>query len=523
MTNLPLVSVCIPTYNRPELLKRALNCTVNQTYTNLEIIVSDNCSSNLDVKKVMDLFANDSRLKFFQQITNMGAVYNYHYVISKANGDYILNLADDDWFDLNYIESCVHFLENNPDYSSAYGSARIYNFQNEFADNYSSINMEQNSPKERMGSYYNETVYNDAFYGLMRKENYIALVVKNKLGGDWLIVARIAFLGKYKILDNTHCYISLGGASQSFESLVRTLKLRGYVKYFPYLEVCKNILLDIIFDSPIYQSLNIFSRIRLGFACTKIVWKRFKVKKEITKGITILNNLMFAKIKNKSNSLINCLRILINKLYSFRNRQLLQKKFTTIFKNNSFVGTDSISGPGSDLIQTKIIRNELPKIIEKYVVKTFIDAPCGDFYWMQYVSMENVYYIGLDIVSPIIKKNTELYANNKRTFLCKNIITDKLIDADIILIRDCWVHLSNTDIFNCVKNLKRSNIKYLLTTSFPNLAVNVELTAIWRPINLQINPFYFPKPLEVINENCTEDEGIYSDKSLILWEISNLP
>src|SRR5665648_506237 len=104
--------------------------------------------------------------------------------------------------------------------------------------------------------------------------------------------------------------------------------------------------------------------------------------------------------------------------------------------------------------------------------------------------------------------------------MCKNIVSDKLPKADLILIRDCWVHLSNSDIFLCINNLKHNNIKYLLTTSFTNRKSNNELDDIWRPLNLELSPFNFPKPIELINENCTEEDGLYSDKSLLLWEIS---
>lgn len=100
---------------------------------------------------------------------------------------------------------------------------------------------------------------------------------------------------------------------------------------------------------------------------------------------------------------------------------------------------------------------------------------------------------------------------------------DKLPDADVILIRDCWVHLNNEDIIKSIVNLKRSNITYLLTTSFLKLTANMELNTIWRPLNLEIPPYNFPKPVEIVNEGCTEDEGRYTDKSLILWEVSKLP
>ena len=206
----------------------------------------------------------------------------------------------------------------------------------------------------------------------------------------------------------------------------------------------------------------------------------------------------------------------------FKNKKI-QKKFTDLFYNNSFIGSDSISGPGSDLTQTEIIRNEIPKLFEKFRIKSFIDAPCGDLHWMQHVKLDGISYIGIDIVKELIIINTKKFDNSTRKFSCKNIITDKLPNADLVLIRDCWVHLSSKDVFSCINNLKRNNIRYLLTTSFTNLTSNSELKNIWRPLNLELAPFNFHNPIVIMNENCTEDGGIYSDKSLLMWEISKLP
>lgn len=201
----------------------------------------------------------------------------------------------------------------------------------------------------------------------------------------------------------------------------------------------------------------------------------------------------------------------------------MENKFTQIFNKNLFLGKESVSGTGSDLTQTQIIRSELPKLLKKLNAQIFIDAPCGDFYWMKYVDLENIDYIGLDIVEKIISTNKKLYGNNRRKFIRKNIVSDLLPGADVILIRDCLVHLDTESIFKTIINLKKSNITYLLTTSFPKLDFNKELTQIWRPLNLQIAPYNFPKPLAIINEGCTENDGKYSDKSLILWDVSALP
>ena len=66
----PLVSVIIPTYNRPEYLKQAINSAVKQTYQNLEIIVSDNCSSE-NPQALIESFP-DSRIKFWRHKENLG-------------------------------------------------------------------------------------------------------------------------------------------------------------------------------------------------------------------------------------------------------------------------------------------------------------------------------------------------------------------------------------------------------------------------------------------------------------------
>lgn len=107
----PLVSVGIPTYNRPEGLRHTLNCITSQTYTNLEIIVSDNCSENEEVTKVINEFAEkDKRIIGIRQKENIGAANNFKYVLGRATGDYFMWAADDDEIESNnYIEElCMH-------------------------------------------------------------------------------------------------------------------------------------------------------------------------------------------------------------------------------------------------------------------------------------------------------------------------------------------------------------------------------------------------------------------------------
>ena len=81
-----------------------------------------------------------------------------------------------------------------------------------------------------------------------------------------------------------------------------------------------------------------------------------------------------------------------------------------------------------------------------------------------------------------------------------------------------------SDISSAIKNIKQSKITYLLTTTFPNCELNEDITTgDWRLLNLEKQPFNFPPPLRLINEQCSEGGGLYKDKSLGLWKVQDIP
>ena len=184
---------------------------------------------------------------------------------------------------------------------------------------------------------------------------------------------------------------------------------------------------------------------------------------------------------------------------------------------------ESISGPGSSMQQTHMIRAMIPEIIKKYTITSIFDLPCGDFNWMKHVDVGDCTYIGADVVKDLVLKNNSKYANTKRAFMHLDVTRDQLPLADLIICRDLLVHLSNEDIIITLRNFKKSGAKYLLTTTFKSRAGNNDITSgDWRPLNLQVAPFRLPSPLEVINERCTEQNGIYSDKSMALWRLDDI-
>ncbi len=204
-------------------------------------------------------------------------------------------------------------------------------------------------------------------------------------------------------------------------------------------------------------------------------------------------------------------------------RKRLEEFFSDIYRGNRFLGEDSVSGPGSDLYQTRIITKQLPTLFRELSTSTMLDIPCGDFHWMNSVDLDSVDYIGADIVKEMVQNNREKYERANLHFQHLNLISGELPKVDLVFCRDCLVHFSFTDILLALRNIYTSGSKYLLTTTFPSRRNNHDIvTGSWRPLNLEIAPFNLPKPLKVINEGCTEGNGAYSDKSLGLWQIEEI-
>src|SRR4051794_25090217 len=90
----------------------------------------------------------------------------------------------------------------------------------------------------------------------------------------------------------------------------------------------------------------------------------------------------------------------------YRSRRLsemsVEEIFTDIFRRNGWQGTVSNSGGGSDLVQTRRIIADLPLLIDQFRVRSILDIPCGDFFWMRHTDLRGAEYIGGDIVSELI-------------------------------------------------------------------------------------------------------------------------
>ena len=269
----PLVSIGIPTYNRARLLERAIESVLAQDYANIEVILSDNASDDSTRELSEVICRRDPRVRYIRQESNIGASANFLAVLRAANGEFFMWLADDDWLGPGYILHCLSLMLDDP-YLSLVCGRSIHIRGEEFVGEGEKINLLEPAGRARVVSYYRQVAHNGAFYGLMRRGNMGALPALDTLGGDWLLVAAMAFFGKVRTIEDVAIYRSVEGVSSDMQTLVLWFGLTGLLASCPYLCVATTTFRVIGWQSPTYVSLGRAERLGLACLCAALVCSR---------------------------------------------------------------------------------------------------------------------------------------------------------------------------------------------------------------------------------------------------------
>lgn len=120
-----LVSIGLPVYNGQNFLRLAAESLLNQTYRNIELIISDNASADATEQICRELAASDSRVRYVRQPQNVGAIPNHNATFHLARGEYFMWASHDDIWLPTFVEKCVALLEANPAAAMAYARMGI--------------------------------------------------------------------------------------------------------------------------------------------------------------------------------------------------------------------------------------------------------------------------------------------------------------------------------------------------------------------------------------------------------------
>ena len=202
----------------------------------------------------------------------------------------------------------------------------------------------------------------------------------------------------------------------------------------------------------------------------------------------------------------------------------LAQRFRRIHDTNMWGAAASMSGLGSEIDATAVLRTELPRLFQKLGVASLLDAPCGDAGWINHANL-GADTIGVDIVPSLIESLKARAARGeiRGEYRLADITRDPLPHCDAILCRDALVHLSFANIERAVANFRGSGATWLIATTFPEWQTNRDCEdGDWRPLNFELEPFNWAAPVELVNENCTEAGGGWRDKSLGVWRLAEI-
>ncbi len=487
----PKLSIITVNLNNAEGLKKTIESVVNQTFTDYEYIIIDGGSTDGSVD-IIKQYAD--KITYWVSEPDKGIYNGMNKGILKAKGEYCLFLNSGDYLFNEKILSDVFY--NLPEYDIVYG--------NGYSCSKNDVIIKYEIPEKlKLSYFYSDSIFHASTF--IKKELFEKFGLyneENKIVSDWEFFIKTIFVNNVhaKKIPYEISVIEEGGISRSVENK-------------PLLQKEIENVLRNYFSPAVLELIKDYENIAIKY--NKIInsnsLKYFM--------ITLLKKIytFFKRILKK-----------IRSIFFKKYRRNLKNTFSEIYIKNSWGGKESASGPGSDLVQTKSIIEEIPNLIIKHNIKKITDAPCGDFFWMSNV-ISKVYdyidsYIGIDIVDKLIAENKIKYKKDKINFFSQDLTKSNLNYSDLIICRDLFLHLSYKNIFKILENFKKSGSQFLLVSTYTkheNYDVN-EFFPTGRALNLETAPFNFEKPLTIINENCTESNGEYSDKSLMLIRFENI-
>lgn len=192
-----LITVGMPVYNGEKYLKEAIQSILSQTYTNFDLIIADDNSTDNSAQIYKSFAKKDKRIHLFRHKKNIGSIANFNFVLHKARGKYFLWAAQDDIRDKNALKELINLYNNYPDavlaassYKNLFGNKKYFVYPQD------KINNNQN--KIESIKYFLKTDNLSFFYGLHKTNNL------KKTGGYWIdsrpFFKSSDFLTIYKIL-----------------------------------------------------------------------------------------------------------------------------------------------------------------------------------------------------------------------------------------------------------------------------------------------------------------------------------
>jgi glycosyltransferase involved in cell wall biosynthesis len=211
-TDGPLVSIGLPVYNGDLFLRGAIDSLLAQSHTNLELIISDNASTDGTAAIAKEYAARDPRVRYFRQPSNTGAARNWNFVATRARGKYMKWASANDYCDRAMFGACVKRLESDPRAVLCYGTTRLVDEVTGAVRPYDGdLSLLDERPSARLARLWAEMKLNNAISGLIRMEVlHRTGLIRFYAGGDLVLMAELAMAGMFILLPDPFLYRRIG-------------------------------------------------------------------------------------------------------------------------------------------------------------------------------------------------------------------------------------------------------------------------------------------------------------------------
>jgi len=261
----PLISIGIPTYNRNYGIRKTLESIWQQQYPNLEIIISDNCSTD-NTSEVLAEFAKEHpEIKAYRQEKNITMIPNFNFVLEKASGKYFMWVADDDTLEPGILQRYVEFVEANPEYSVVSGQSKYWH-DDDPALIERGFNFDTNWAGLRVFRYYFKVIYGGIIHGMMRREMTKDVRLRKIIGNDYHFIACLAYLGKIKNFEFVGYHKNFGGTSKSFKEYAKAIGDSPFAGKFPHVKMAGDAFKEVMFRSRVFDEMSYISKLVLAIS-----------------------------------------------------------------------------------------------------------------------------------------------------------------------------------------------------------------------------------------------------------------
>lgn len=249
------ISIGLPVYNGEYFLEKKLNSLLSQTFSDFELIISDNASTDLTSEICKKFAEQDCRIKYYRQEQNMGANWNFNFVLQKAHFPYFLWVGVNDEISKYFLEKNYKILKTKPDVVGSISKIKqkdlrrnscnksidtffIKLFKNlrslKTIDSYSIV-----GSYEKKSRFYLKNSTCQLIYGMFRtNELKKSIVQESFIGNDWATMLNILKFGDFHVVDDDIMYEDIEGLSSTgiinMSNLYKHVHLGKIFPWYPF-------------------------------------------------------------------------------------------------------------------------------------------------------------------------------------------------------------------------------------------------------------------------------------------------